>query len=176
MELKPVRIAQRAPAYPTRRWRHPHWMRRVANVVTLSLALTLGAAACGGGENRDEPDVPGAMPAPTFWCADERPEYVEPLLVPGESWGELCGESQGWASLVVTTQRTYRISLFGGAEWVDIALLDPSNQQVAQLDADMLELLIELTPGTWTLVATAVDPVEHGAGAFSLFVGPSDAP
>ncbi len=177
MKLEPVTQRKEAPDYPERRWRKPTWLRRVANVVTLTAALALGAG-CGGDwrpfddddDDDDWEEMAGAMPAPTFWCADEQPEWTETLWIPGDHWGELCGESTGWASIEVQSQGIYRLTLTSGVELVGIALLDPSGEQIAQLDGDMPTVTVELEPGTWVLAATAADPVAAGWGSFGLSI------
>ena len=174
MQLKPVTTTATAPEYPERRWRRPVWLRRVANVLTLSIAL--GLAACGGSDRDiddndwEHEELAGAEPEPLFWCGDEMPEYSMSLYAPGSFEGELCGEQTAWGRLEVAEQGVYRLSLDAGADRASVAVVDPSGHQVLQIDDEQPEVTAELEPGTWTLEVTANDPVEQGWGVFMITV------
>lgn len=177
MQLAPVNKADCEPTYPRRKWVRSTWLKRALGVAAVSVAMGLGA--CGGGGDRltddwEDVDMPGAMPAPNFWCADEQPDSLPTLSSPGTYDGELCGESTGWAAIEVGTDGVYQLELLSGVEHVGLAVINPDGEQVAQLDDELSVVNIAFTSGQWTFAATANDPVSNGWAWFQLSIQPLD--
>lgn len=197
MTLSPITTASN-PRYPSRHRVFAAagaWLRRAATAAAASSAFALGACygatALGPGDGPEDPTDPrviatdeppgpfeevvvrmdGAEMAPSFVCGATRPDPM-----PHEAWGwgswggSLCGEDTAWAVYDVSEgmEGRHRLSLAEPAEFVQVTLLDRGGAEVAVVDPSALEAEADLTAGTWTLAASALDPAGHGSDGFSV--------
>jgi hypothetical protein len=173
MQLSPLAAAKASsPSYPVRRNRLPGWLRRAALGAVAVLAM--GLTACEGSPLDPDPVPPpgfGPMPSAPFVCGEVPPETLSTIVLFETNEGSLCGEQAAWAAIEVDQAARYRLALAWG-EGVTISLFDPAGEHVAQLDAEHLELVVELTPGRWTVAALADDPEVDPAAYFGLSVSP----
>lgn len=178
MRLSPVSSVEvsSSPTYPCRRIKTPSWLQRAVAVASIAMA-SMGLVACDGLRVSDDEEIviaPGVMVEPSwpFTCGDQEPEQLATLARYETNMGNLCGEEEAWSAIDVDETMTYRFTLLSGSEHASIALIDPDDEQKAQLDIDSPTLDVELTPGRWTIAVMAVDPLGNPDAYFELSVEP----
>lgn len=160
MQLAPVTTTT-APRYPTRPPRRSPWRRQLRKLaLTLACAASVSLlAACNELEDPFEPRIAGDMPPPSaFDCADDEPESLPELAVPGYHDGELCGTQTAWAALTIEQTATLRLSFPYGVTNVAIDIIDPDGELAGQLNPAEQSLELVMEPGSWLLTATPEDP------------------
>ena len=116
----------------------------------------------------DPEPMDGGMMAPTFTCGAAEDWYIE--TAPAYLEGSLCDTDPSVASLDVSAEADYVVSFGYGGEYTFLSIRDPAGEEIAEIGPDMTSVVMTMTEGRWTLVATPADPMNNATSWFAVQV------